>query len=99
MNVIAWSPNLTPEKCKEAGVTFASKEELFKTADVITIHVVLGPRSRGLVGREDLLRMKPTAYIVNTARGPSTTWMVMTSAVLNNSSFEAKVTPASLHFS
>jgi D-3-phosphoglycerate dehydrogenase len=70
MKVIAWSPNLTPEKCKEAGVTYASKEELFKTADVVTIHVVLGPRSRGLVGREDLLRMKPTAYIVNTARGP-----------------------------
>src|SRR3954463_9677018 len=70
MNVIAWSPNLTPEKCKEAGVTYASKEELFRTADVITVHVVLGPRSRGLVGREDLLRMKPTAYIVNTARGP-----------------------------
>src|SRR3954465_7029080 len=70
MNVIAWSPNLTPEKCKEAGGTYASKEEFFKTADVITIHVVLGPRSRGLVGRDDLLRMKPTAYIVNTARGP-----------------------------
>src|SRR5216683_4930108 len=70
MNVIAWSPNLTPEKCKEAGVTYASKEELFSTADVVTIHVVLGPRSRGLVGRDDLLRMKPTAYIVNTARGP-----------------------------
>ena len=43
MNVIAWSPNLTPEKCKEAGVTYASKEELFRNADVITIHVVLGP--------------------------------------------------------
>jgi phosphoglycerate dehydrogenase-like enzyme len=70
MKVIAWSPNLTPEKCAEAGVTFATKEELFKNADVITIHVVLGPRSRGLVGKEDLLRMKPTAYIVNTARGP-----------------------------
>jgi phosphoglycerate dehydrogenase-like enzyme len=70
MNVIAWSPNLTPEKCAEAGVTYASKEELFETADVITVHVVLGPRSRGLVGKEDLLRMKPTAYIVNTARGP-----------------------------
>src|SRR5689334_22100422 len=70
MNVIAWSPNLTPEKCREAGVTYASKEELFATADVITIHVVLSPRSRGLVGREDLSRMKPTAYIVNTARGP-----------------------------
>src|SRR3954471_10512486 len=70
MNVIAWSPNLTAERCKEAGVTYASKEELFKTADVVTIHVVLGARSRGLVGRDDLLRMKPTAYIVNTARGP-----------------------------
>jgi D-3-phosphoglycerate dehydrogenase len=61
---------VTPEKCKEAGVTYASKEQLFKTADVVTVHVVLGPRSRGLVGRDDLLRMKPTAYIVNTARGP-----------------------------
>ncbi len=70
MKVIAWSPNLTPEKCAEAGVAYATKEELFKTADVITIHVVLGPRSRGLVGKDDLERMKPTAYIVNTARGP-----------------------------
>jgi phosphoglycerate dehydrogenase-like enzyme len=70
MNVIAWSPNLTPERCKEVGVTYASKEELFATADVITIHVVLGPRSRGLVGHADLARMKPTAYLVNTARGP-----------------------------
>ena len=70
MNVIAWSPNLTPDKCKEVGVTYASKEELFSKADVITIHVVLSPRSRGLVGREDFARMKPTAYIVNTARGP-----------------------------
>lgn len=70
MEVIAWSPNLTPEKCREAGVGYASKEELFKSADVVTIHVVLSPRSRGLVGREDLARMKPTAYLVNTARGP-----------------------------
>jgi D-3-phosphoglycerate dehydrogenase len=70
MNVIAWSPNLTPEKCKEAGVGYATKEELFSTADIITVHVVLGPRSRGLVGTEDLARMKPTSYLVNTARGP-----------------------------
>src|SRR3954463_8687261 len=70
MNVIAWSPNLTPEKCKEAGVTYATKEELFATADIVTIHVVLSQRSRGLVGAADLLRIKPTAYIVNTARGP-----------------------------
>jgi phosphoglycerate dehydrogenase-like enzyme len=70
MNVIAWSPNLTPEKCKEVGVGYVTKEELFSSADIVTIHVVLGPRSRGLVGAADLARMKPTAYIVNTARGP-----------------------------
>src|SRR3981081_569700 len=70
MNVIAWSPNLTPERCKEVGVGYASKEELFATADIVTVHVVLSQRSRGLVGRDDLARMKPTAYIVNTARGP-----------------------------
>ncbi len=70
MNVIAWSPNLTPERCKEVGVGYASKEELFATADVITVHVVLSQRSRGLVGAADLARMKPAAYLVNTARGP-----------------------------
>jgi len=70
MNVIAWSPNLTAERCKEAGVGYASKEELFATADIITIHVVLSERSHGLVGAADVARMKPTAYLVNTARGP-----------------------------
>jgi phosphoglycerate dehydrogenase-like enzyme len=70
MNVIAWSPNLTPEKCKEAGVGYATKDELFSTADIITVHMVLSQRSRGLVGAADLARMKPTGYLVNTARGP-----------------------------
>jgi D-3-phosphoglycerate dehydrogenase len=70
MNVIAWSPNLTPEKCKEAGVGYASKEQLFSTADIITVHMVLSERSRGLIGAPDLARMKPTGYLVNTARGP-----------------------------
>lgn len=70
MNVIAWSPNLTPEKCAAAGVGYATKEELFAKADIVTIHVVLSDRSRGLVGRADLARMKPTAFLVNTARGP-----------------------------
>src|SRR6202041_3110925 len=69
MNVIAWSPNLTAERCKEVGVAYATKEELFST-DIITIHVVLSDRSRGLVGPADLGRMKPTSFIVNTARGP-----------------------------
>lgn len=70
MKVIAWSPNLTPERCKEVGVAYAGKDELFSTADVVTIHMVLSQRSRGLVGREDLARMKRTAYLVNTSRGP-----------------------------
>src|ERR1700709_2475689 len=70
MNVIAWSPNLTPERCKEVGVGYASKEELFATADIVTVHVVLTERSRGLVGRDDLARMKPTSFLINTARGP-----------------------------
>ena len=70
MNVIAWSPNLSAERCKEVGVTYATKEELFSTADIITIHVVLSDRSRGLVEAADLARMKPTSYLVNTARGP-----------------------------
>src|SRR5580700_8601121 len=70
MNVIAWSPNLTAERCKEVGVGYASKEELFAAADIITVHMVLSERSRGLVGQTDLARMKPTSYLVNTARGP-----------------------------
>ncbi len=70
MNVIAWSPNLTPERCKEVRVGYATKEELFSTADFITVHVVLSQRSRGLVGAADLARMKSTAYLINTARGP-----------------------------
>src|ERR1700709_1380979 len=70
MNVIAWSPNLTPERCKEVGVGYATKEELFAAADIVSVHVVLSQRSRGLVGAADLARMKPTAYLVNTARGP-----------------------------
>jgi phosphoglycerate dehydrogenase-like enzyme len=70
MNVIAWSPNLTAERCKEVGVDYVTKEQLFASADIITVHLVLGPRSRGLVGATDLARMKPTSYLVNTARGP-----------------------------
>jgi phosphoglycerate dehydrogenase-like enzyme len=70
MKVIAWSPNLTPEKCQEAGVGYATREDLFRNADIVTIHMVLGDRSRGLVSAKELALMKPTAYIVNTSRGP-----------------------------
>jgi len=70
MKVIAWSLNLTPEKCKEVGVDYATKDDLFRQADIVTIHVQLGDRSRGLVGAKELGLMKPTALLVNTARGP-----------------------------
>ena len=70
MDCIAWSQNLTAEKAAAAGVKLVSKSELFETADVITIHLVLGERTRGLVRREDLQRMKPGAVLVNTSRGP-----------------------------
>ena len=70
MKVIAWSQNLTPEKCKEAGVDYVSKEDLFRQADFVTIHVVLSQRSRGIVGAKEFGLMKPSAYIINTSRGP-----------------------------
>jgi D-3-phosphoglycerate dehydrogenase len=70
MKVIAWSQNLTPEKAKEAGADYVSKEEFFRRADFITIHLVLSARTRALVGAGDIALMKPTAYIINTSRGP-----------------------------
>jgi D-3-phosphoglycerate dehydrogenase len=70
MKVIAWSQNLTPEKCKEAGVDYVSKEDLFRQSDFVTIHVVLSQRSRGIVGAKEFGLMKPSAYIINTSRGP-----------------------------
>jgi len=70
MKVIAWSQNLTPEKAKESGSEYVSKEDLFRNADVISIHVVLSDRTRGLVRAKDLGLMKKTAYLINTSRGP-----------------------------
>jgi len=70
MKLIAWSPNLTEEAAAAGGATLVDKETLFAEADVISIHLVLGARSRGLVGAAEFARMKPTAYLVNTSRGP-----------------------------
>ncbi|SDP06861.1 Lactate dehydrogenase [Pseudomonas arsenicoxydans] len=70
MRVIAWSENLTPERAAEAGVTHVSKQELFEQADVLSVHLVLSERSRGLVDAQALAWMKPSALLVNTARGP-----------------------------
>src|SRR3984893_2998844 len=70
MDVIAWSPNLTPEAAEQSGATYVSKDELFSRADVLTIHLVLSERTRGLVGAAELGLMKPTALLVTTSRGP-----------------------------
>jgi phosphoglycerate dehydrogenase-like enzyme len=70
MTVIAWSENLTPEKAKERGAERVEKDELVKRADVITIHSVLSPRTRGLIGTREFGLMKPTAFLINTSRGP-----------------------------
>ncbi len=70
MEVLAWSPNLTPERAEAAGAVFAAKEQLLEQADVVSLHLVLGPTTRGIIGAADLARMKPSALLINTARGP-----------------------------
>jgi phosphoglycerate dehydrogenase-like enzyme len=70
MNVIAWSTNLTQEKAAEHGARLVSKEQLFREADILTLHLVLSDRTRGIVGAAELALMKATALLVNTSRGP-----------------------------
>ncbi|WP_350646820.1 D-2-hydroxyacid dehydrogenase family protein [Pseudomonas sp. HY13-MNA-CIBAN-0226] len=70
MRVIAWSENLTPERAAAVGVTHVSKQQLFEQADVLSVHLVLSERSRGLVDAEALGWMQPHSLLVNTARGP-----------------------------
>ena len=70
MDVIAWSQNLTEERCAEIGAERVDKDALFARADVLSIHLVLSDRTRGLVQAADLARLKPSAYFVNTSRGP-----------------------------
>jgi phosphoglycerate dehydrogenase-like enzyme len=70
MKVIAWSPNLTAEKAQEAGAVLVGKSDLMRDADVISMHMVLSRRTRGLIGAEDIARMKQGAILINTSRGP-----------------------------
>ena len=70
MKAIAWSPNLTPERAAAGGADYVSKEDLFAKADIITIHMVLSDRSRGLITAADIGRMKRSAFLINTSRGP-----------------------------
>jgi phosphoglycerate dehydrogenase-like enzyme len=70
MKVLAWSQNLTAEKAEAAGAALVSKEELFAQSDAISIHLVLAPRTRGLIGAADIARMKQGTILINTSRGP-----------------------------
>ena len=70
MHVIAWSQNLTPEKCRETGVEYVGADELFQRADFLSVHLQLSPRTRGLIGARQIALMKKSSYLINTSRGP-----------------------------
>ena len=70
MHVLAWSQNLTDEAARNAGAERVAKEELFRRSDIVSVHYVMSERSRGLVGTPEIAAMKPTAYLINTSRGP-----------------------------
>jgi phosphoglycerate dehydrogenase-like enzyme len=81
MRVIAWSQNLTAEKTRAVGVALASKEELLRQSDIVSVHMVLSDRSRGLIGAEELSLMKRSARLVNTSRGPIVTEAALIAAL------------------
>ncbi|MGH2588680.1 MAG: D-2-hydroxyacid dehydrogenase family protein [Dehalococcoidia bacterium] len=70
MRLIAWSQNLTEERAAACGAECVDKEDLLSRADIVTIHLQLSPRTTGLIGAQDLARMRPAAYLINTSRGP-----------------------------
>jgi len=70
MDLIAWSQNLTAERCAEVGARLVTRDELFAASDFLTIHLVLSDRTRSLVAEPELRSMKPTAWLINTSRGP-----------------------------
>jgi len=83
MKLVAWSQNLTSEVAQAAGATLVSKDQLFEQADVLTIHLVLSGRTRGLVGAAELGKMKPTARLINASRGPIVDEQALISALKN----------------
>jgi len=91
MNVVAWSQNLTEERAAEKGVQRVSKDELFSTADFLSIHVRLGERTTGLVGAAEFAQMKPTSRLINTSRGP-----IVDSAALLTALTTGQITGAAL---
>ncbi|MGH7153748.1 MAG: NAD(P)-dependent oxidoreductase, partial [Acetobacteraceae bacterium] len=70
MSVLAWSQNLTEDRAREAGASLVAKDDLLARSDAVTLHLVLSDRTRGIIGRAELARMKQGAVLVNTSRGP-----------------------------
>lgn len=83
MDVVAWSQNLTEERCREAGAKLVSRDELLSTSDFITIHLVLSDRTRNLIGAREFGLMKPSAVLVNTSRGPIVNEQALLDALRN----------------
>jgi phosphoglycerate dehydrogenase-like enzyme len=81
MSVLAWSENLTADKARESRTTLVSKDELLSNSDAISIHLVLSPRSRGLIDAADIARVKRGAILINTSRGPIVDQSALTDAV------------------
>lgn len=84
MDVIAWSPNLTQERARLAGVEMVSREDLFANSDFLSVHLVLSPKTQGLVSGSLIDLMKPTARLINTARGPILDEAALVSALREN---------------
>jgi phosphoglycerate dehydrogenase-like enzyme len=83
MKLIAWSQNMTAEIAKATGAILVSKDQLFERADILTIHLVLSSRTRGLVGAAELEKMKPTAWLINASRGPIVEEQALITALQN----------------
>lgn len=84
MRIVAWSQNLTEQRAEECGAILVSKDELFDQADIVTIHLVLSDRSRGLIGKRELGLMKSTSFLVNTSRGPIVEETALLDALAND---------------
>ena len=89
MEVVAWSQNLTPEKAAAGGAKYVSKDELLSTSDFVSIHLALSDRTRGLIQAADLAKMKKTAILVNTSRGPIVDEAALIAALKNRTILHA----------
>jgi D-3-phosphoglycerate dehydrogenase len=84
MDVVAWSQNLTAQRCEDAGAEYVGRDDLFRRADFLSIHVQLSERTRGLVSAREITLMKPSAFLINTSRGPIIDEVALLNALREN---------------